>query len=287
MSLLEPYALQSIARGKRDRQRVDAIKGVAGHEPEGETSVIAQDGEDPDLAREASAVGAVAPELENMDTAEHAKAALKIQNRARVKNAEKETARLKAEGKLPGQLRAKKIEEWGIAIFKKFDADADGKLTSKELASALKDLPKTKPKNIPPGVKFQSVEEMMNAMDSDSSGSLDLAEWLANLGQCPGLAASLAENVTVGEDTQEISVSAEEVKAVGDMVAAGKIDMPSGEDAERAAVKIQAIARGKRDRARVDGIKGSGEGTDDKTEGAAEAAGGDGAAEGAGVPDEQ
>jgi ankyrin repeat protein len=47
----------------------------------------------------------------DLDSAEHAKAALKIQNRARVKNAEKETARLKAEGKLPGQLRAKKIEE--------------------------------------------------------------------------------------------------------------------------------------------------------------------------------
>jgi hypothetical protein len=59
-----------------------------------------------------AAIGAhAAPELEPMDSAEHAKAALKIQNRARVKNAEKETARLKAEGKLPGQLRAKKIEE--------------------------------------------------------------------------------------------------------------------------------------------------------------------------------
>lgn len=54
---------------------------------------------------------APAQELEPMDSAEHAKAALKIQNRARVRNAEKETARLKAEGKLPGQLRAKKIEE--------------------------------------------------------------------------------------------------------------------------------------------------------------------------------
>ena len=239
------------------------------------------EGGEPELDAKDSAVGAsvvASSSLENIDTAEHAKAALKIQNRARVKNAEKETARLKAEGKLPGQLRAKKIEEWGTAVFKKFDADADGKLTSKELASALMDLPKTKPKKAPPGVKFQSVEDMMIAMDSDSSGSLDLAEWLANLGQCPGLAAALAENVTVGEDTQEIRVSAEEVKVVGDMVAAGEIDMPSGEDAERAAVKIQSIARGKRDRARVDGIKRSGDGADGKTEEAAEAAGGDGAA---------
>lgn len=207
----------------------------------------------------ATAVAAAVPE--SMDTAEHANAALKIQNRARVKNAEKETARLKAEGKLPGQLRAKKIEEWGTAIFKKFDADADGKLTAKELATALKDLPKTKPKKVPDGVKFQSVEAMMNAMDSDESGSLDLAEWLANLGQCPGLAAALAENMTVGEGSQEISVEAEEVKAIGEMVAAGEIDIPTGEDAEKAAVKIQSIARGKRDRARVDGIKAASEGT--------------------------
>ena len=103
---------------------------------------------------------------------------------------------------------------WGAAIFKQFDADSDGKLTGKELASALKDLPKTKPKKVPPGLKFQSIEEMMAAMDSDDSGSLDLAEWLANLGQCPGLAAALAENVTVGEGAEEISVAAEEVKAL-------------------------------------------------------------------------
>jgi len=195
--------------------------------------------------------------LEPMDSAEHSKAALKIQNRARVKNAEKRTAQLKAEGKLPGQLRAKKIEEWGTAIFKKFDANSDGRLSSKELAAALKDLPKTKPKKVPPGTKFQSVEDMMNAMDSDESGSLDLAEWLANLGECPGLAAALAENVTVGEGAEEIAVTAEEIKDVGDMVAAGAIDMPTGEDAEKAAVKIQSIARGKRDRARVAGIKGA------------------------------
>ena len=195
--------------------------------------------------------------LEPMDSAEHSKAALKIQNRARVKNAEKRTAQLKAEGKLPGQLRAKKIEEWGSAIFANFDANSDGRLSSKELAAALKDLPKTKPKKVPPGTKFQSVEDMMNAMDSDESGSLDLAEWLANLGECPGLAAALAENVTVGEGAEEIAVTAEEIKEVGDMVAAGAIDMPTGEDAEKAAVKIQSIARGKRDRARVAGIKGA------------------------------
>ena len=212
--------------------------------------------------------------LESMNTDDHAKAALKIQNRARVKNAEKETARLKAEGKLPGQLRAKKIEEWGAAIFKNFDADSDGRLSTKELAAALKDLPKTKPKSLPPGAKFQSVEDMINTMDADESGSLDLAEWLANLGQCPGLAAALAENVTVGEGAEEIRVDAEEVKAVGDMVAAGEIDMPSGDDAEKAAVKIQSIARGKRDRARVQGIKtATGEGgADADAEGSTEAA---------------
>jgi hypothetical protein len=145
-------------------------------------------------------------------------------------------------------------------------------LTAKELASALKDLPKTKPKKVPPGVKFQSIEEMMTAMDSDDSGSLDLAEWLANLGQCPGLAAALAENVTVGKGAEEIIVDAEEVQAVGEMVAAGEIEMPTGADAEKAAVKIQSIARGKRDRARVDGIKAAG-GEGDSAEGAAETAG--------------
>ena len=153
---------------------------------------------------------------------------------------------------------------WGTAIFKKFDANADGRLSAKELASALRDLPKTKPKKVPPGVKFQSVEEMMSAMDSDESGSLDLAEWLANLGECPGLAAALAENVTVGEGSEEVTVAAEEVAAVGNMIAAGEMAMPSGEEVEKAAVKIQSIARGKRDRARVDGIKGAAKGLGSK-----------------------
>jgi len=145
---------------------------------------------------------------------------------------------------------------------------------------------KTKPKKVPPGVKFQSVEEMMTAMDSDESGSLDLAEWLTNLGQCAGLAAALAENVTVGHGEEEVTVAAEEVAAVGNMIAAGEVEMPSGEDVEKAAVKIQSLARGKRDRARVGGIKGAGgdEGGAVAQEAAAAAggAGGDGSGVGGG-----
>ena len=71
---------------------------------------------------------------------DHAKAALKIQTRARVKNDKSKVEKLKEEGNLPGQVRARKIQEWGTAVFNKFDANNDGQLSKKELASALKSL---------------------------------------------------------------------------------------------------------------------------------------------------
>lgn len=175
----------------------------------------------------AAAAAASAPDNSSFETAKHGAAALKIQNRQRVKHAEQETARLKAEGKLPGQLRAKAIEEWGTAVFKKFDADADGNLSAKELVAALKGLPKTKPKKIPAGATFQSVEDMIDKMDSDGSGTISLTEWIQNLGQCPGLAAALVENVTIqGTSGEELAVSVEEVAALGDMAAAGELEVP-------------------------------------------------------------
>ena len=102
------------------------------------------------------------------------------------------------------------IEEWGTAVFKQFDANSDGKLSKRELAGALKTLPKTKPKKALPGAKYQSVEEMIAAMDDDADGSVDEAEWLVNLKECPGLAGALAENVQAAGT----AVTAEEIAAV-------------------------------------------------------------------------
>jgi predicted RNase H-like nuclease (RuvC/YqgF family) len=47
----------------------------------------------------------------------------------------------------------------------------------------------------PPNAKFMSVEEMIEAMDADNSGGVDVDEWLQNLAKCAGLAAALAESV--------------------------------------------------------------------------------------------
>ena len=88
-----------------------------------------------------------------------------------------------------------KLHEWGRTTFAQFDTDHNGTLSPKELAQALNALPRRKPKNIPPGSKFMSIDEMMEAMDGDGDGSIDVDEWLERLGTCAGLAAALAENV--------------------------------------------------------------------------------------------
>ena len=80
-------------------------------------------------------------------------------------------------------------------MFAQFDTDKDGRLSTKELTRALKSLPKSKPKHIPPGTKFMSVDDMIAALDVDGDGSIDETEWLDNLAKCAGLAAALAENV--------------------------------------------------------------------------------------------
>ena len=87
------------------------------------------------------------------------------------------------------------VADWGLSVFKQFDTDKDGKLSNKELSRALKSLPKTKPSTVSEGAKFQSVEEMVAAMDTDGDGSVDEKEWLDNLSKCAGLASALSENV--------------------------------------------------------------------------------------------
>jgi hypothetical protein len=88
-----------------------------------------------------------------------------------------------------------KVEQWGKSTFAQFDANSDGQLSKAELLAALKALPRSKPKTMPPGAKFMSVDAMVEAMDADSDGSIDLSEWLDNLHKCAGLVAALAENV--------------------------------------------------------------------------------------------
>jgi len=87
------------------------------------------------------------------------------------------------------------VAKWGQSTFEQFDGNKDGSLSKKELSRALKCLPKRKPRNVPEGTKFMSVDEMIDAMDADGDGSVDLNEWLVLLSECAGLAATLAENV--------------------------------------------------------------------------------------------
>jgi Ca2+-binding EF-hand superfamily protein len=87
------------------------------------------------------------------------------------------------------------IRAWGASVFAQFDTDKNGRLDGKELSRALKALPKTKPTAAPPGAKFQTVDEMIRELDGDGDGSVDEAEWLANLSKCAGLAAALAAAV--------------------------------------------------------------------------------------------
>ena len=176
---------------------------------------------------------------------DHAKAALKIQTRARVRSDATRVEKLKAEGMLPGQVRARKIEEWGAATFSRF-ANAEGKITKKELTAALKMLPRTKPKKAMPGTKFQSIDEMIESMDADGDGEIDEAEWLVNLKACPGLAAALAENVEAAGTT----VTADEIHAV-------KAE-DFGDEHRAAALKIQTRARVRSEKARVEKLKAEG-----------------------------
>ena len=129
------------------------------------------------------------------------------------------------------------IEEWGTAVFKQFDANSDGKLSKRELAGALKTLPKTKPKKALLGAKYQSVEEMIAAMDDDADGSVDEAEWLVNLKECPGLAGALAENVQAAGT----AVTAEEIAAVGSVLGA---EGPEGAEQPADAGELGADAAG-------------------------------------------
>jgi len=49
---------------------------------------------------------------------------------------------------------------WGMHVFKMFDTDINGSLDSKELANALKKLPKTRPFNLPPVLSIASFLQM-------------------------------------------------------------------------------------------------------------------------------
>ena len=102
--------------------------------------------------------------------------------------------KLRAEGGLPGQQRARAVAEWGMSVFAEIDANGDGKLSKKELSAALARLRKTKPKKALPGAKFQSLDDMMAVLGADAEGMIDQAEWLENLKHCPGLAAALVES---------------------------------------------------------------------------------------------
>jgi Ca2+-binding EF-hand superfamily protein len=88
----------------------------------------------------------------------------------RTEEEEKDLADYKSQverlGKLVNERTANQLQvkEWGETVFKQFDADGSGKLDSKELANALKGLPRTKPKYAPAGTKFMSVGDMVTTV---------------------------------------------------------------------------------------------------------------------------
>jgi Ca2+-binding EF-hand superfamily protein len=133
------------------------------------------------------------------------------------------------------------IEKWGRSVFDQFDTDKDGGLSIKELTRALKSLPRKKPKNVPPGTKFQSVDEMIAALDADGNGSIEVDEWLEKLGSCAGLAAALAENVNEdGEVPTFRSFEQQKAKREGEVAALeAKESRTAEEEAELVEFKRQ------------------------------------------------
>ena len=156
-----------------------------------------------------------------------------------------------------------RIEQWGKSVFQQFDTDKNGKLTPQELSAALKSLPRKKPKTIPPGAKFMSLDEMIAAMDEDGDGSIDLAEWLSRLGSCAGLAAALDENVNADGEIANFNaplppgLQAEKAEAPESEPEPEPEPEPEAEDPaaslglvgsaeeDAAAAKMQAVQRGR------------------------------------------
>jgi hypothetical protein len=71
------------------------------------------------------------------------------------------------------------VARWGKSVFAQFDANQDGKLSKDELTTALKSLPRKKPKTMPPGAKFMSVDGAAPASEASRdpdprSGSVSL-----------------------------------------------------------------------------------------------------------------
>ena len=50
------------------------------------------------------------------------------------------------------------VHKWGKTTFAQFDTNSDGQLSTAELINALKALPRKKPKSMPKGAKFMSVD---------------------------------------------------------------------------------------------------------------------------------
>jgi Ca2+-binding EF-hand superfamily protein len=72
----------------------------------------------------------------------------------------------------------------GILVFDQIDVDGSGSIDRKELQDLLTKLPRKKPA---PGVEFVPLEEMIKKFDSDSSGTIELEEWINNLQKLPGI----------------------------------------------------------------------------------------------------
>merc|ERR1719191_2082738 len=72
----------------------------------------------------------------------------------------------------------------GVLVFDQIDVDGSGSIDRKELQDLLTKLPR---KKAAPGVEFVPFDEMIKKFDSDSSGTIELEEWINNLQKLPGV----------------------------------------------------------------------------------------------------
>jgi len=126
----------------------------------------------------------------------------------------------------------------GVLVFKQIDTNGSGTVEKNELKRMLTGLPKTKPKE---GVKFVPFEELLATLDSDSSGDVDLEEWLTNLDKLEGLKTAM-ESV-LDPDTGRLTTYRSYADQMAKEMGAIKKLEKSGGDEEAIQKKKDSVAR--------------------------------------------
>jgi Ca2+-binding EF-hand superfamily protein len=126
----------------------------------------------------------------------------------------------------------------GVLVFKQIDTNGSGTVEKGELKRMLNGLPKTKPKE---GVKFVPFDELLATLDSDSSGDVDLEEWLTNLDKLEGLKTAM-ESV-LDPDTGRLTTYRSYADQMAKEMGAIKKLEKSGGDEEAIQKKKDSVAR--------------------------------------------